>query len=141
MGDRALVIFVGVFPKEHNGLELEVSPTIYTHWSGRVVEGIIEGLDGKVAINDAGEAFVGFCSELASGREDFMGFSCWNTPAHVIKAIEHIFDEKEVAIIKEGAGWAEGLLANYSHGDRGIYVVDCRDFSFEVYGGSDANQE
>jgi hypothetical protein len=144
MGDRALIIFIGVYIRQGN-VELDVSPICYTHWSGQSVPDYIKRVGGLMSkdpetlnLNNAGAAAFAFCGMMyEEGNKSGNGFRCWNTPAHVIKAIEHIFDEREVALIKTGTQWADGLLANYSHGDRGLYVVDCRDFSWEVYDGAD----
>lgn len=117
MGDRALVIFTD---KD----KTEVSPTVYLHWDGSNVPARIEALKTLMGkrTNDvpyAAGRFVGICHVANTGN---LSLGIMQTPDNVRQAI--ISGEVVDVVLKE-----------YSHGDAGVVVVDCSDFSWKSYGG------
>jgi hypothetical protein len=118
MGDRALIIF------EHNG---EVSPVVYLHWSGSRVPALLQtlkermqGREGDVSYTTA--RFIGICHESIDGN---LSLGVWNLPVETLVAV------KTRGLSSE----ADKELADYSHGDAGVVVVNAKDFTFEAYGG------
>ena len=118
MGDRALVIF------EHNG---DVSPVVYLHWSGNRVPAILQTLKERMCdregdVSYATARFIGICHEAIDGN---LSLGVWNLPVETLVAVNTRGLSSE----------ADKELADYSHGDAGVVVVDAKDFSFEAYGG------
>lgn len=118
MGDRALVVF-------KNSSTEEASPTVYLHWHGRDVplllrelKELMRGREGDVEYACA--RFVGICHAHISGN---MSLGIWNTPNDIRLCIH----SNDPADLKN--------IADYSHGDAGMVVVDVADFSWVAYGG------
>jgi hypothetical protein len=113
MGDRALVVFTD---------GKDVSPTTYLHWSGDAVpellkehHAVMQGRLGDVSYATA--RFIGICHTHIEGN---LSLGCWNTSA-----------EHRAAIIDRN----KAKLADYSHGDAGVIVVDCNTGKWSAYGG------
>jgi hypothetical protein len=110
MGDRALVIF-------HD--DDRVSPTVYLHWDGSRVPERLEQLKKRMEgrENDADYAaarFIGICHEHIPGN---LSLGVFGNPY-------------TLAELKNGS-----RLAEASHGDAGVIVVNTKDFHWRAYGG------
>jgi hypothetical protein len=115
MGDRALVIFK---------TEDEISPAAYLHWSGNAVPEILEQHKTlmKTRTGDASYAcarFIGICHNRIDGNLSLGVFS---------------IKPEELKAVQEGNA---DEIAEFSHGDAGVIVVDCSTEAFEwkAYGG------
>lgn len=108
MGDRALI-------HVHNGKEL--SPCVYLHWGGSSVAGLLEALEVQMAertgdVPYATARLIGLAHERRPGN---LSLGVWCA------------DETLEALQAEPA--------DYSHGDAGVFLVDCRDWSVVTFGG------
>lgn len=113
MGDRALIIF----KDEH-----DISPTVYLHWDGSAVPGLIDQLsllmtDRKGDASYAAARFIGIVHEHTPGSHSLGVFE---TPDDIRQAI--VDDRLEA-------------LEAYSHGDAGAVLVNTDDFSWHAFGG------
>ena len=118
MGDRALIIF-----KDANN----VSPTVYLHWDGHAVPGLIQELrllmgDRKNDASYAAARFIGIVHQQNPGN---LSLGVFETPADVRAAAR---------------GGDQDSLAAYSHGDAGVVVVETSDFSWQAFAGYLADQ-
>jgi hypothetical protein len=126
MGDRALIIFTD---------GAEVSPTVYLHWNGSSVPKLLEvchsRMMGRLADVEYGVArFIGICHEHIDGN---LSLGCWNTDEAVETAARKVFSESE--------GKHIAVLAEHSHGDAGVVVVNVNDYSWKAFGGYLAKAE
>lgn len=119
MGDRALVMFCTQQTQQVEG-PLEFSPVTYLHWHGHCVGSLLhnlyarmEGRRGDCAYVSA--RFVGLCHEKIEGN---LSLGLWNAPTP-----EDLFEQND------DQGWI------YSHGDAGIFIVDCAFKQVVVFGG------
>lgn len=117
MGDRALIIF------QH---ATEVSPTVYVHWAGHVIPKLLrqhkELMKGRFGdIEYACARFIGILHN-STNPGDNLGLGVWNTPEVIQKCIK----EKK---------FERPSFKDYSHGDAGIILVDCADFSVQAFHG------
>lgn len=108
MGNRALIVFT-------NTAKDDVSPIIYLHWNGSDVPAWIEELKSLMAsrkgdVSYAAARFVGICHDHIDGN---LSLGMWNS---------NLGD-----ILKNPA--------EHSHGDAGVIVVNCDDFTWLAYGG------
>lgn len=115
MGDRALVIFT-------DSDKQEISPTTYLHWAGSDVPMLVNRLaalmaDRKNDCSYASARFTGICHEHCTGN---LSVGLQNTPQDIETAIQH--DDA-------------ATIAEYSHGDAGVIVVNAGDFTWKAYGG------
>lgn len=110
MGDRALVIF-------HD--ETEVSPTVYLHWGGNSVVGQIEEL-AKLMHNRKGDA------PYACAR--FIGLSHVDNPGNLSLGVSS--NDFSLDCLKDSEKMSE-----ISHGDAGVVVVNCAEFTWSAFGG------
>lgn len=115
MGDRALVILT-----DKN--KTDISPTIYFHWAGDDVIGLIEKL--KNLMGQRSDDVEYSCARLIGiAHVEYPGNSSlgvWCTPQEVINAIKaNDFD----------------ALRDYSPGDAGIVIVNIDDFTWQTYHG------
>lgn len=117
MGDRVLIQV-----EDGNG---SVSPVAYGHWLGKHAEGIITDvidLMKKRGFPDVEYTFarlVEIMGEYAGPGPTGMG--CWNAPL--------IYD-------KEGTAKPRRLNAADSHGDNGVFIINCSNWDVEHLGGS-----
>jgi len=121
MGDRALVIF-------HD--DTTVSPVIYLHWSGSEVPQLAAAheklmADRKGDVQYAAARFVGLAHEQISGN---LSLGIWNADADLQAAVLQITADPTSKA-------AASVLASESHGDAGVCVIDCRDFTWKAFGG------
>lgn len=122
MGDRALTIIT-----DSTG---ESSPVIYTHWAGTYIPERIKELATLMAthkgdLNYAAARFVGINH---AHNVDALSLGMWNTPDKIQDAVADLVlsDEKEEAA---------KTLKDYSHGDAGVIIVNCDDFTWQAFGG------
>lgn len=130
MGDRALVMFCTQETQQVEG-PLEFSPVTYLHWHGHCVGSLLgqlyqrmDGRRGDCAYVSA--RFVGLCHEMIEGN---LSLGLWNAP-----------DPDDLFERKKRDGWGNGWV--YSHGDAGIFIVDCAFKQVVIFGGygfKDAN--
>lgn len=113
MGDRALVIF------KSNG---EYSPVAYLHWGGEAVPAYIEDLKILMDIrtNDCEYAYARFLGICHTANVSNISLGGWNLP-------------------KDFEGTPE-YLERMSHGDAGVIIVNCEDFSWKAFGGYLSNE-
>lgn len=119
MGDRAIVIFktVDKETKEH-----EYSPVVYLHWRGEKVPKLLADLAELMAsrrgdLQYACARFIGICHEEIEGN---LSLGCWS------------LSNKDKGMLLDSE--AE-FMKDYSHGDAGVFIVDCADFSWVQGGG------
>lgn len=120
MGDRAIVIFKRTRNSGTNlELETEYSSAVYLHWyGGEVLEWLKEAAPTMRA-RDVGYAcarFIAFCGTKINPP---LSLGVFNTPPN-----------------KKGAEYTTKEIADISHGDRGVFIVDCmigavRNYSYE----------
>lgn len=113
MGDRALIHF-------HDGKR--VGPVVYLHYC-RGPGGVRELLDATERRMGDRSGDVDYTTARCIGlahetRDDWSGVGVFNAPAGS-------YEESLASIRKE----------EYSHGDAGVFLVDCRDWSVETFGG------
>lgn len=123
MGDRALIHF-------HDGKEM--SPCIYLHWGGESVPALLaktrERMDsrgGDVSYTTA--RCVGIAHEESDGN---LSLGVWNGP-------DQDYAKARAAMVKyEPYEWDKTRKHfPYSHGDAGVFLVDCRTWDVETFGG------
>lgn len=112
MGDRAVVIF-------RSSDKSEVSPTVYLHWNGSNVPAYLKQLDElmkdrKGDVSYACARFIGICHEEIPG----------NLSLGVFQTDVDTYERRD-----------------YSHGDAGVIIVNCDDFSWTAFGGYLATHE
>jgi hypothetical protein len=109
MGDIALVIFKDAH---------EFSPTVYLHWGGSDVPDLI-AKTAELMANRLGDVqyccarFIGICHEQSP--KSATGLGVWSTDPANLETPE--------------------AIAEYSHGDAGVIIVDCRDFTWTAHAG------
>lgn len=101
MGDRALVLF-------HNGKEN--SPVIYLHWSGSVVLPLVQRVREVMAERTG---------DVSYTAARFVGLACFRLPGNCSIGVWNGPDNLEVARQTDPK----------SHGDSGVWLVDCRDWT------------
>jgi len=121
MGDRALIVITS---KNRD----KFSPVIYTHFGGESVPEYIAELDGLMAgrrddVDYAAARLVGIIHSHDVGN---LSLGIWNAGRKLRRALKAEDEE---------------FLAQYSHGDAGIILVDCSDFSWKAYAGYLAEQQ
>ena len=102
MGDRAVV----VFKTDDN----DVSPAVYLHWNGSDVADWLKELatlmgDRKDDVGYAAARFCGICHS-------------------------HISGELGLGLLDDGRSFVADPKGT-SHGDQGVFIVNCKDYSFE----------
>lgn len=105
MGDRALVMF-------HNGTD--VSPVVYLHWNGSDVGSLLAATRVRMV-----------------GREGDVGYT---TARFVGLAHERIPGNLSLGIMPGPATLADAYDVE-SHGDAGVFLVDCRTWRRKAWGG------
>lgn len=105
MGDRVL------FQVVSKANPSQFSPVIYCHWSGSYAPQIVRALAERMKsregdIEYAAARLVQICTE---GDEGNLGFGIWN--------------------VNHKLSYAD------SHGDGGVVLIDCTDFTCECFGG------
>jgi len=123
MGDRALVIFT-----DNKGKE--VSPTVYLHWGGDSVPQLLQ----KTA-----DFMTGRFNDVQYGCARFIGLAhvemdqtnlslgVWNTDKELQYVIKDYMENKDSESMK--------VLAEASHGDAGLFIVDVSTYSWNCFGG------
>lgn len=125
MGDRALVVF------HHEG---EVSPVCYLHAHGSRTPEYLERLkqlmgERKEDVNYASARFIGIAH--ADNADSCLSLGMWNSDEDFfLEALEQLKSGDPVR--RENA---IKVLERKSHGDAGIVMVDCADFSWQAFGG------
>lgn len=109
MGDRCRVIF-----RDSTG----VSPTVHVHWVGSLVPQYLKQMAGAMKDEWFPNRF------YAAAR--FIGIVC-RYQSHGIGVLGNSFT---LADLDDSA-----KMKAESHGDAGVVVVDCKDFSWKAYGG------
>jgi hypothetical protein len=110
MGNRALVIF-------HD--KYRISPTVYLHWHGGEVPGLLrelaEYMKGRYGDAEyAAARFTGLCHQRIPGN---LSLGIMANP------------------LRHGDLGDAATLAALSHGDAGVVVVDTADFTWRAYDG------
>ncbi len=113
MGDRALVIVTD---------GTEVSPIIYLHWAGNKVPALIGKLKDLMGdrTGDVSYAAARFIGVAHADQPDAISLGMWNTS----------IDDAKAVISQD-----ENALEKLSHGDAGVVIIDCNDFTWKAYGG------
>lgn len=116
MGDRALIIF-------HDAKRTAYSPVVYLHWNGGEVGQYLEAIkqrmgDRKNDVDYAAARFVGLAHEAIAG-------------ALSLGIFEKAADFKDEA----------RYLKKISHGDAGVFLVDCNSWGVRCYGGYGLTQQ
>jgi hypothetical protein len=116
VGDRALVIF-------HDKAKKDYSPVVYLHWHGSDVGNLLKQLKALMAgrLDDVAYTvarFVGLAHEAIPG----------NLSVGIFEKHKDFLDQPE-------------YLADFSHGDAGVFMVDASDFSCRCYGGYGLTEE
>lgn len=111
MGDR--VIF-HVFDDE------EIGPAVYGHWSGERYADVLKVLTERMddCRGDVEYATARLIQILIGNDDSNLGFGCWNAPRGVSAQV-----------------WRKITDAEYSRGDAGVILIDCRDFKAFAHGG------
>lgn len=125
MGDRVLVIF-------HD--KQEVSPVVYLHWGAEGTPALLKKhaefmKDRKGDVQYGAARFVGLAHAEVPNLAT--GIGIWNLEEGQRDAVMAVTDE-------EFGGYkptAEKLVADMSHGDGGVVLVNVDDFSWKAYGG------
>lgn len=123
MGDRALIHF-------HDGDE--ISPCIYLHWGGSIVEKLLqetrkkmEGREGDVQYTWA--RCIGIADDEVPGN---LSLGVWNAPSDKYR------EAREEMIRMEPCSFdREQMHYPYSHGDAGVFLVNCKTWEVEYFGG------
>lgn len=123
MGDRVLVIF---HDQDDNGKTNEVSPTVYLHWSGSNVLSMIAELSKLMEHrkNDASYAAARFTGIAHVSIEGNSSLGVFETDRDLRNALL--------------TGDVESVAKNaneMSHGDAGVILVNCKDFTYSAFGG------
>lgn len=108
MGDRALVCFKD---------ESTISPVVYLHWNGSEVPQWIGELKERMGnrTNDAPYAAARFCGICHSHIDGALSLGLLSAPSR--------------------SALNPSSMAELSHGDAGFVLVDCKDFTWQAYGG------
>jgi hypothetical protein len=114
MGDRALIIFTD---------GENVSPVIYLHWAGSRVPDLLRQhkalmISRGADVQYAAARFVGIVHMTMP--EQNLSLGMWNADGDLYKAV---------------LGRRSDQLAEMSHGDAGLVVVDVKNYSWQAYGG------
>ena len=114
MGDRALLIFTD---------GEEVSPVIYLHWAGSRVPDLLHQHQDLMAsrgadVQYAAARFVGIVH--ATMPEQNLSLGIWNADRSMRKAVLAADADK---------------LAEMSHGDAGLVVVNVQTYAWKAWGG------
>jgi hypothetical protein len=109
MGDRAIVIF---YANDYNGAP-EFSPAAYLHWSGSQVGALLRETAKVMAGRDGDPSY-------ALAR--FMAVACAACPGNLSVGVHNGPKTMEEA---------KGM----SHGDAGVFLVDCAKWSAEAFDG------
>lgn len=117
MGER--VIF-HVFDGE------EIGPAVYGHWSGYHALEVVESLKKRMhdRLSDVSYTTARLIQELVGDDPGNLGFGCWNAPQGVPSVVWGVINDRE-----------------YSHGDAGVILIDCRDFKVFAHGGYAADDK
>lgn len=125
MGNRALTIFT-------DSQGSEVSPTVYMHWNGGDVPEfvadtakVMKGREGDVSYSVA--RFVAVVAAFLDGN---LSLGVFETDADLRNAIKC----QDAESIKRHA-------ESFSHGDAGVIIVNCDDFTWKAYGGYLADEQ
>lgn len=131
MGDRALIVFTDKKGKE-------VSPTVYLHWGGDSVPQLIQKtadfMTGR--FNDVSYGCARFIG-LAHVEMDVTNLSLgvWSTDEDLQKAIKEYMQHDQYLNPDETKASAMKVLAEASHGDAGLFLVNTETYSWECFGG------
>jgi hypothetical protein len=109
MGNRCLFIFTDTN-------KAEVSPTVYLHWSPepkKLIEQIKSFMGDRKG--DVSYTAANFCyiARKAIGENEPLSLGIFETPRGLLND--------------------EAAIKDYSHGDEGVYIVNCDDFSYKNY--------
>ncbi len=105
MGDRALIVV-------HNG-EGDISPAAYLHWGGHKVKDIIERALPRMRKSDVSYSFARLLGTAHEATPGALGLGCFNGPANR----------------------AEAETADYSPGDAGVFLLNCKTGLCECFNG------
>jgi hypothetical protein len=108
MGDRAIVIF-------HNKAKNDYSPQVYLHWAGSSVEDYIKQLEKLMGDRR---------DDVAYQAARFVGICHDNNPGNISLGIINLPD---------ACNSPDAAFGKLSHGDNGVYLVDCSDYSFKRF--------
>ena len=100
--------------------QLQLSPVTYLHWHGHLVGSLLgdlyERMEGRRGdLTYVAARFVGLCHEKIEGN---LSLGMWNAPTP-----EDLFERTSEY------GWT------YSHGDAGVFIVDCAFKQVVMFGG------
>jgi hypothetical protein len=112
MGDRALILFKN---------QDTVSPTVYLHWNGSDVPLFICRLSILMADRRNDPSY-------AAAR--FIGLAHEDIPGNLSLGVMETPEELRQAVLDNDAN----VIADFSHGDSGVVVVDTATFSWKSYG-------
>lgn len=127
MGDRALIIVTD---------GKEYSPTVYLHYGGSRVPDIIERTFNHMKTRPGDVSY--FTARLIGLAHQDNPNSPLSLGVFATKIIVGECAARVVRAIRDGEKISEGMslkLENYSHGDAGVIVVDCDNFTCSAYGG------
>ena len=123
MGDRAIL-------HVHDGETM--GPAIYLHWGGNAVGELLTALRERMAgrtgdVAYASARLVGLAHERTDGN---LSLGLWNAPS------DEYAKARDEMLRRESPEWMAGRSHfPYSHGDFGVALVDCRDWTVECFGG------
>jgi hypothetical protein len=115
MGDRAIIIL-------HSDDRHEVGPCVYLHWGGRTVPALLDDLKALMSTRPddvpyATARLIGLAHVAMPGN---LSLGVWNPSPDLQHAIA-CHDAKR--------------LAEASHGDAGLILVNVHDFTWRAFGG------
>lgn len=121
MGDRARVFF-------HNPRAEEVSPPVYLHWDGYQVGRLLDQLRQRMKGREGDTAyvtarFVGLCHEAIPGALSLGVEAYYPSGKTYRRKIANLRERSE------NGGWT------WSPGDAGCFLVNCANWTVEVFGG------
>jgi hypothetical protein len=125
MGDRALIIFTD---------GKSYSPTVYLHWNGTEVPAWLEEHKQFMAarggdVEYATARFIGLAHTKINGN---LSLGVWNTDEKRGDAAVAVSTaEADSTEFKD----ASSVLAEHSHGDAGVVVVNVNSFTWKAFGG------
>lgn len=124
MGDRALI-------HVHDGER--ISPCVYLHWGGTEVEDLLRKT--KVLMGDRTGDVAYTAARLCglahdADRDSNLSLGIWGPPdSNYAKAREHMLKTEPYSFDPTRSHYP------YSHGDAGVFLVNCKTWEVECFGG------